>query len=100
MSGINYRAELNDALNTIQTLRDQLHSTQDELKVTNSELMQMTLEMDKRIAKRTEELEEINQHLKREIEDRKQIETKLTWASPTTQFFKECRQSSMLEFFC
>ncbi len=77
MSGINYRAELNDALNTIQTLRDQLYCAQDELKVTNSELMQMTLEMDKRVAKRTEELEETNQQLKREIEERKQIEKKL-----------------------
>ncbi|MBD3268143.1 GHKL domain-containing protein [bacterium] len=74
MVDTNCQTELKEARETIQQLQQQLCAVQEELKMTNSELMQLTLEMDTRVAERTRELKEMNQQLQSEIEQRKQME--------------------------
>ena len=80
MVEINHTVELTEAQETIHQLRDQLHAAQNELKMTNSELMQLTLEMDDRVSQRTHDLEEINQQLLHEIEERKQAQNNLAYS--------------------
>lgn len=58
-------------------LEQELQDAHEELQNTNSELLQLTLEMDDRIARRTRELEEANQLLVKEIEVRKKAQADL-----------------------
>jgi len=59
---------------TVAALQAELALAHKELRVTNNELMQLTLEMDNRVAERTAELLQANKDLQLEITERKRVE--------------------------
>ena len=58
-------------------LRQDLQAAYQELESTNSELLQLTLEMEDRVAARTAELQAANRKLEYEVEERKRVEEQL-----------------------
>jgi signal transduction histidine kinase len=90
------QGEANDptsAQQEIQMLKAQLSEAHEELEKTNSELMQLTLELDDRVSMRTEKLRMFNQKLVMEIKERKRVQTRLTDALEELK----CSQISLLQ---
>ena len=69
---------LKDALDVIESLKAELSEAHGELAQTNQELLQLTLEFEDRVEERTRELSNSHEKLKREVEDRKAAQEKLT----------------------
>jgi PAS domain-containing protein len=61
----------------IRRLQNQLAEAHDELEATNSDLLQLTLELDDRVAARTRELVAVNQRLEKEVEERIKAEAQV-----------------------
>lgn len=77
MKEVHLKEELEQAQKTICGLKRQLHSAHDELEKTNSELLQLTLELEDRVADRTIALQQLNESLREQIAERKRAEEHL-----------------------